>query len=198
MRTLRIVLFRYPLLQLGILLSATVPHAFATDQEAVWKSLQDGGHVVLIRHAITESGIGDPPGFRLKECSTQRNLSAQGREDARRIGEAFRKRGIPIAQVLSSRWCRCLDTARLAFGSATPAPMLDSMFNDSERPREEKIREFRAAVNRPPANGNLIMVTHQVNIQEFTGVSPTSGEMVVVKPESGRLKMIGRLTVPDL
>lgn len=181
-----------------LLAFACVPAAWAAGQEAIWQALQKGGHVVLIRHAITESGIGDPPEFRLEDCRTQRNLSAQGRSDARRIGEAFRRHGVPIADVLSSRWCRCLDTAKLAFGKATPAPMLDSMFNDKEKPEVEKLREFRAFVAKPPTNGNLIMVTHQYNIQAFADVSPTSGEMVVLKPESGGMKLVGRLTVPDL
>jgi phosphohistidine phosphatase SixA len=181
---------------LSTLVSA--PHAAAAGQEAIWNALKSGGHIVLIRHAITESGIGDPPGFVLDDCRTQRNPSAQGRADARRIGEAFRKHGIPIAEVLSSRWCRCLDTAKLAFGTVTPSPMLDSMFNDKERPREEKIREFRAAIAKPPSKGNLILVTHQYNIQAFADVSPTSGEMVVLKAEYAGLKLIGRLTVPEL
>jgi phosphohistidine phosphatase SixA len=181
-----------------VLAFACVPHAWAAGQNVVWQALQQGGHVVLIRHAITESGIGDPPKFKLEDCRTQRNLSAQGRADAKRIGEAFRKYGVPIAQVLSSRWCRCLDTARIAFGKATPSPMLDSMFNDKERPGEEKVQEFRAALAKLPSNGNLIMVTHQYNIQAFADVSPTSGEMVVLKPESGGLELIGRLTVTDL
>jgi phosphohistidine phosphatase SixA len=179
-------------------LFALAPPATAAAQDAIWNALKSGGHVVLIRHAITESGIGDPPGFRLEDCRTQRNLSAQGRADAKRIGEAFRKHGVTIAEVLSSRWCRCLDTAKIAFGKATPSPMLDSMFNDKERTREEKIREFRAAVAKAPAKGNLIMVTHQVNIQEFADVSPASGEMVLLKPESDGLKLLGRLTVPEL
>jgi phosphohistidine phosphatase SixA len=198
MRTLRIFLFRYRLLQLAILFPAAVPYAFAADQEAIWKSLQSGGHVVLIRHAITESGVGDPPEFKLGDCSTQRNLSAQGRTDAKRIGDAFSKRGIPIAKVLSSRWCRCLDTAKIAFGRATPSPMLDSMFNDREKPQEEKVREFRAAVATMPKDVNMIMVTHQYNIQAFADVSLSSGEIVVMKPESGKLTLVGRFTVPDL
>ena len=183
----------------ALLLSLScMSNAAAADADRLWNALKSGGHIVLIRHAITESGIGDPPGFKLEDCSTQRNLSAQGRADARRIGDAFRTRGVPIAEVLSSRWCRCLDTARIAFGGAKPSPMLDSMFNDTERPREEKLREFRTVLAKPPAKGNLIMVTHQQNILAFADVSPTSGGIVVIKPEAGRLKLVGQLTVPDL
>jgi phosphohistidine phosphatase SixA len=190
------ILFHPVLLML--LMYACSPHTWASEQGAIWQTLKDGGHVVLIRHAITEAGIGDPPEFKLGDCRTQRNLSEQGRTDAKRIGEAFRSRGIPIADVLSSRWCRCLDTAHLAFGKARPSAMLDSMFNDGNTPREAKLDEFRAAVAKPPTRGNLILVTHQVNIQEFAGVSPASGEMVVLKTESGRLKLVGRMTVPKM
>lgn len=184
------------LLLLATLLQCAI--AQGAGEEQVWSALKSGGHVVLIRHAVTEPGIGDPPGFRLGDCSTQRNLSAEGRADAQRIGEAFRRRGIAVAEVLSSRWCRCLETAQLAFGRAAPAAMLDSMFNDDNSERnEEKIRAVKAAVVRPPAPGNLVLVTHNVNIQALTGVSPSSGEMVVVLPEkNGELKVVGRLRVP--
>lgn len=168
--------------------------AWAADDDEVWSALKSGHHVVLIRHAVTEPGSGDPPGFTLGDCATQRNLSDQGRNDARRIGEAFRSRGIPVAQVLSSRWCRCLDTARLAFGSASPTPMLDSMFNDDEQIAKKKIREVHALLAHRPASGNLILVTHNRNILALTGVSPASGEMVVVTPEPvGTLRLIGRI-----
>jgi broad specificity phosphatase PhoE len=132
----------------------------------------------------------------IADCSTQRNLSAQGRSDAKRIGEAFRSRNIPISDVFSSRWCRCLDTANLAFGKATPAPMLDSMFNDREKPAEEKVREVLAVVRRRAPSGNLVLVTHNQNIQALTGVSVGSGEMVVVTPDNGKLRVIGRLNLP--
>lgn len=184
--------------RLFILLLAFTQQALAADNsadEAVWSALKSGHHVVLIRHAITEPGIGDPPGFVHGKCSTQRNLSAQGRLDAKRIGEAFRSRNIPISDVMSSRWCRCLDTASLAFGKATPSPMLDSMFNDREKPADEKVRGVFAAVNRRPSSGNLILVTHNQNIQALTGVSPASGEMVVVTPENGKFRVIGRLNL---
>lgn len=193
------MLVRISRISVVLLLSALVMsrHALA-DDEAVWSALKSGRYIVLLRHALTESGVGDPPGFKLGACSTQRNLSSQGRSDARRIGEAFRLRNIPISEVLSSRWCRCLDTARLAFGKATPAPMLDSMFNDSEKAGETKIREVHALLMQRPATGNLVLVTHNRNIQALTGVSPSSGEMVVAEPGPNQtLKVIGRLKVPD-
>jgi broad specificity phosphatase PhoE len=164
--------------------------------EAVWSALRQNRNVVLIRHAITDPGIGDPPGFVPGKCETQRNLSVSGREDARRIGAAFRARNIPVAEVLSSRWCRCLDTARLAFGRATPAPMLDSIFSDSETAAQDKTRQVLTAMERRPASGNLVLVTHQQNILALTGVAAGAGEVVVAVPQGGKLRVIGRLTVP--
>lgn len=165
----------------------------AADNQALWALLRQGGQVVMIRHASTEPGIGDPPGFRLADCATQRNLSAAGREEARRIGEAFRARGIPIGQVLSSRWCRCLETGRLAFGAVEPWIPLDSFFDDRSREPEQTVA-VRARVSERPAGGNLILVTHGVNISALTGILPAQGEMVLLSPQgSGAFRMAGRL-----
>jgi phosphohistidine phosphatase SixA len=177
------------------LLLAAQQSIAASDQgdEAIWSALKSGRYVVLIRHAITDPGVGDPPGFVLNDCSTQRNLSAQGRSDARRIGEAFRNRGIPISEVLSSRWCRCLDTAKLAFGKVEPASMLDSMFSERGKPVEEKTRTVLAVAGRRPSSGNLVMVTHNQNILAMTGESVSSGEMVVAEVQNGKFKIVGRI-----
>lgn len=156
------------------------------DDAATWALLEKGGQVVLIRHASTESGIGDPPGFSLDKCSSQRNLSAEGRTQAQRLGEQFRQRAIPVARVLSSRWCRCVDTAMLAFGQVSTEPMLDSSFNDSAESARKKTQEVAAAVRRHSGPGNLVMVTHQVNIAALTGAGARSGEVVVVSPTAGK------------
>lgn len=98
------------------LLAAIAFAPAARADAALWELLQRGGQVVLVRHAVTEPGVGDPDGFRLDDCGTQRNLSEQGRRDAQRLGEALRSRRVPVARVLASPWCRCVATARLAFG----------------------------------------------------------------------------------
>src|SRR5215475_1556473 len=103
----------------AVLILAAAGPAVAAD-EALWTLLRAGGQVIMLRHAGTIGTVGDPPGFQVEDCSTQRNLTEAGREQARKIGEAFRAREIPIARVLSSPWCRCLDTARLAFGRVEP------------------------------------------------------------------------------
>ncbi len=170
--------------------------AAAQGDEDLWRRLQAGGHVLLIRHAATIPGIGDPPGFRLAACSTQRNLSASGKADARAIGAALRQRGIPLGPVWSSRWCRCLDTAQLAFGRVEPAPMLDSMFTDSEAAARAKLRDTMARVGAYTGQGNLVLVTHDVNIRALAGESVAQGEIVVARAGQGKLHVVGRLRAP--
>jgi phosphohistidine phosphatase SixA len=169
-----------------------LPPAPATASEEAWSALARGGTVALMRHARAP-GTGDPAGFRLEDCTTQRNLSDDGRAQARRIGEAFRQRRIAVASVLSSRWCRALDTARLAFGDAVrPFPPLDSFFagrGSSEEQTQGARREIAAWQGR---EGVLVMVTHQVNITALTGIFPQEGEAVVLAPASdGSPRVLG-------
>lgn len=170
----------------------------AAAERDLWQRLHEGGYVLLIRHAATHPGIGDPPGFRLAVCSTQRNLSEQGRRDARALGAALRKRGIPLGPVLSSRWCRCLDTARLAFGRVEEAPMLDSLFRDSEAAVRAKVREVLAKVAAYEDKPNLVLVTHDVNIRALVNEYVAQGEIVVARPGPDRLEVVGRLAAQDL
>lgn len=161
--------------------------------EPLWEALRTGEAVALVRHALAP-GTGDPAGFRLEDCATQRNLSDEGRRQARAIGAAFRQNGITAARVLSSRWCRCLETARLLdLGTVEPFSPLDSFFSNPERAVSQTaaLREFliRAATGPP-----RVLVTHQVNITELTGVVPGSGEMIVAQPTaSGGIRVLGRL-----
>jgi phosphohistidine phosphatase SixA len=171
-----------------------VASAAASDAD-LWTRLAGGGHAVLIRHAVTTPGVGDPPGFRVDDCSTQRNLSDEGRREARRLGEALRERGIPVARVLSSPWCRCLETARLAFGAATAAAPLGNLFGRPEA-RDGQVRELRPMLGEVPTGGNLVLVTHGSTIAAVTGISPDTGEMVIVAPAGGdRFSIAGRLRV---
>jgi hypothetical protein len=106
---------------------------------------------------------------------------------------AFQKRGVPIRQVLSSRWCRCLETARLAFGTVEPWPPLDSFFNDRRR-EAEQTAAVRQQASARAAGGNLILVTHQVNIAALTGMALAAGEMVILTPQGdGTFRVAGRL-----
>lgn len=146
-------------------------------------ALLEPGTALLLRHALAP-GIGDPPGFELDDCSTQRNLSAAGREQARALGERLRALGIPSARVYSSRWCRCLETARLLdLGPVQPLPALDSFFRtrNAGPSRTRAAREFLAAL---PPGPPVILVTHQVNISALSGRFAASGEGVVVRMSS--------------
>ena len=168
----------------------------ARADEALWALLKAGGQVVLIRHAITTPGVGDPEGMVLNDCSTQRNLSDPGRAHAREVGEAFRSRGVPVGQVLSSPWCRCLETARLAFRSnPETSTALGNLFGRSD-PQGRQVAQLKTLVSHTPASGNLVLVTHGSTILALTGVSPAPAEMVVVTPRGGgRFVVAGRLEV---
>lgn len=173
-----------------MLLSWMLP-AQASDE--AWQALRQGGTVAILRHARAP-GTGDPAGFRLDDCATQRNLSAEGRQQAQTIGEQFRTRGIPVERVLSSRWCRALDTARLAFGAVTePFPPLDSFFGGRER-EESQTQALRQTVQEWRSRGVLVLVTHQVNITALTGVFPSEGEALVLRRRPGAgFDLIGRI-----
>jgi broad specificity phosphatase PhoE len=178
--------------KLLVALVALLASAPAPADERLWSLLKAGGQVVLIRHTVTTPGAGDPPGMRLDDCSTQRNLTDAGRAHARRIGEAFKSRGIPVERVLSSPWCRCLETARLAFGQPEVSEALSNLFGRPEN-RERQIKQIQALVATKPAKGNLVLVTHGSTIQALTGVSPGTGEMVLF---SGG-QVAGRISVPE-
>lgn len=170
----------------------------AAADEAVWTLLRAGGQVVLLRHAATEPGVGDPPGFRLDDCGTQRNLSESGRDEARRLGEALRGRGVPAARLLSSPWCRCLETTQLVFGRAADAvePALGNLFGRPERAAQQVAR-LRELLRHGAQGGNLFLVTHGSTTQALTGVAPATGELVVLTPlAGGGFRVAGRLGVP--
>lgn len=181
----------------AVLLAAMAPAALAS--ESVWRDLRtQDGLVILYRHAIAPGG-GDPPGFRLGDCSTQRNLSREGRDQARAIGRELRKQRVPIAQVRSSRWCRALDTARLMnVGAVRPTPALDSVFTASSSKARTQERQTMSLIRQHRDDpGALVLVGHQANIIDLTGIAPSSGEGVVVRADAnGGLEVLGRIPAP--
>jgi broad specificity phosphatase PhoE len=162
--------------------------------DAVAERLREPGAVLLIRHALAP-GIGDPDGFRLDDCATQRNLNDEGRQQARAIGDWLRGRGIAQTRVYSSQWCRCLETAALLdLGPVTELPALNSFFErrQDREPILAALREFLAT--QPRDGGLLVLVTHQVTISAVSGTFADSGTGVLMAlGEGGRLERIGTL-----
>jgi phosphohistidine phosphatase SixA len=178
-----------------LLVLLAIRPAAAGDDETTWKLLAGGGQAVLIRHAITTPGVGDPPGMRLQECGTQRNLTDEGRAHARRVGEAFRSRKIPVDRVMSSPWCRCLETARLAFAPPEVWTALGNLF-DRPQNRTEQVAQMQVFVGGLRRSGNVVLVSHGSTIAALTGINPDPAEMVVLRPAGGtRFTVAGRLTV---
>jgi phosphohistidine phosphatase SixA len=178
----------------GIAVAAT-----ASAEPATWGALKGSGKVALIRHAATAGGAGDPAGFRLEDCATQRNLTEKGRADARRLGEQFREHGIVVGRVLSSRWCRCKDTAALMeVGPLEIAPTFDNAFTFRDRLRE-LTEGARAIIGAWTGPGTLVIVSHGANILPLVGFQPAEGEMVVVEPAPAaeRLRVLGSVRPPQ-
>ena len=155
----------------------------AADDDVLVARVRAGGVAVLLRHAITDPGIGDPPDFRLDTCSTQRNLSAEGRAQARRIGAWFAAHGLVPARVRSSAWCRCLDTGTLAFGHAEAWPALNSFFGGASA-REQQSAALAAALGGIAPQRFEVWITHQVNITALTTEFAEMGEACVVERAS--------------
>lgn len=176
-------------------LLAPLARAEGGAHQDLWPLLASDGLVVLVRHATTEPGIGDPPGFRRDDCATQRNLSAAGRAQAVGLGETFRARGVRAAAVLSSAWCRCRDTAELAFGHYELWPPLDSFFTDA-RTEPEQTRAVRERIAAWRGPGTLVLVSHQVNITAATGRTIGAGDLVVARPRAGGFDVLGVLQTP--
>ena len=166
-----------------------------SSDDAITARLRAGRVAVLLRHAITDPGVGDPPGFRLDTCSTQRNLSAAGRAQAQRIGAWFEARGLVPARVRSSAWCRCIDTGRLAFGRAEPWPALNSFFGEAGA-RERQTPALDAALPGLAAGAFEVWVTHQINITALTGEFAQMGEACVVERPApdAPIRVIGRFS----
>lgn len=162
--------------------------------EELWALLKDGGLVVLMRHALTPPGIGDPPGMKVDDCSTQRNLNDEGRRHAKAIGEAWRAHGVKPERVMSSPMCRCLETARLAFGRVDEAQTITNARVESDTPRQ--VREMRALATTKHRGAVIVLVSHGTTIAAVTGITPEPGEMLIVRPQGdGQFELKGRLLV---
>ena len=179
-----------------LLLTAALVAAFflsplPTAADARFARLSEPGIVAILRHAFAP-GTGDPASFKLNDCTTQRNLDARGREQARKIGAAIRATGVTLDRILTSQWYRCRDTARfLDLGPVEDLPALNSFFRNRDRASSQtaELRQFLLGL--PPAE-TVILVTHQVNITALRGRIPASGEVFLL-----RIGRYGTISVVD-
>ena len=150
----------------------------ASDQ--AWNIAQEGNKIILIRHSLAPGG-GDPPGFKINDCKTQRNLNRKGINQSKKIGKLFKKNKVPVDQVLSSQWCRCKDTAKYAFGNYKEFTALNSTFQQPFNKNEGKqLRELYKFVKKWNGKGkNLILITHYSIITAVTNAVPSSGEIII-------------------
>ena len=166
------------------------------NEEAIWDKLRGSnpkGYVLLLRHTLAP-GVGDPENFKLNDCSTQRNLSSVGREDAKSVGEWLKRREIKVARVESSRWCRAKETAQLlGIGRVRLNSNLDSLFESADPAKAiQTVRVKKQIVDWRNKSGLLVLVGHFVNINAVTGVGVGSGEGVLVKADSkGKISVVG-------
>jgi phosphohistidine phosphatase SixA len=136
-----------------------------------------------MRHALAP-GVGDPAGYKLQDCKSQRNLDAKGREQAQKTGQWLKAQGVGSALVFSSAWCRCKETAeKLALGPIVLEASLNSFFDDMRQGPQSNLnlQKFMSSQLKTKGDKALILVTHHVNIAEFMGENVGSGDMVLAK-----------------
>lgn len=182
------------LLPIWLALVLVAAGAAAQSEDFAWEALGTPGAVVVLRHSHAP-GAFDPPDAKPEDCSTQRNLDGDGRAQAQRVGEALRRRGVAVEAVLSSPRCRCLETARLAFGRAEAWEPLQGALNDVER-RGRQLAEIRHRIAAHRSGPPLVLVTHGSVVTDLTGLSIRMGELVVLRRDAdGSHVIAGRLYV---
>ena len=154
--------------------------------------LEEGGKLIFIRHAYAP-GSGDPDNFNLNDCSTQRNLSKEGQRQAKYIGEFFRNNKVKIDKVLSSEWCRCKETAKIAFKNFSTNSFLNSFYSSKfAKNKDKQVKSLKEYIKKFKSDKNLVLVTHYVLISEILNYGPSSGEIVV---SNKNLNIIGSLEI---
>jgi phosphohistidine phosphatase SixA len=154
--------------------------------------IKEGGKLIFIRHAYAP-GSGDPSNFNLNDCSTQRNLSNKGKEQAKLIGNFFTENKINVDIVLSSEWCRCKETAKIAFNDFSTNNFLNSFYSSQyAKNKKKQLKALNDYIKKFKSNKNLILVTHYVLISEVLDYGPSSGEIVV---SDKNFNMIGSIII---
>ena len=164
----------------------------ADSNQNVINELKKGGNLIFIRHAYAPGG-GDPKNFDINECKTQRNLSNSGRDQAKKIGSFFKDNNIPISKVYSSEWCRCKETASIAFNDFETKSFLNSFFSSQfAKNKDLQMKRLKTFINNWDKNKNLVFVTHYVVISESLNYAPSSGEIVISNKD---LKVIDTIEI---
>ena len=174
-----------------IFISLTSPVKADLNKKLI-NQLEGGGKLIFIRHAYAP-GSGDPDNFNLNDCSTQRNLSKEGQRQAEYIGEFFRNNKVKIDKVLSSEWCRCKETAKIAFKNFSTNSFLNSFYSSKfAKNKDKQVKALKEYVQKFKSDKNLVLVTHYVLISEILNYGPSSGEIVV---SNRNLNIIGSLEI---
>ena len=183
MRLFNIILIIFVILTNGIK---------ADSEKQILDNLQKGGNLIFIRHAYAPGG-GDPDNFDIKDCSTQRNLNDEGREQSKKIGVFFKENDIPISLVISSEWCRCKETAYIAFKDFETKNFLNSFYSvQFAKNKKKQINNLRKYIDNWKSDKNLVLITHYVLISEVLNYAPSSGEIVIANKD---FKKIGNFEI---
>ena len=174
-----------------IFISLTSPVKADLNKKLI-NQLEEGGKLIFIRHAYAP-GSGDPDNFNLNDCSTQRNLSKEGQRQAEYNGEFFRNNKVKIDKVLSSEWCRCKETAKIAFKNFSTNSFLNSFYSSKfAKNKDKQVKALKEYIKKFKSDKNLVLVTHYVLISEILNYGPSSGEIVV---SNKNLNIIGSLEI---
>ena len=147
--------------------------------DKILNELQNGGNIIFIRHAYAPGG-GDPENFDISDCSTQRNLNDNGRNQSKKIGNLFKRNEVPVDKVISSEWCRCKETASIAFNEFKTKNFLNSFYSPKfAKNKKKQIKNLKNYINNWNGNKNLVLVTHYVVISEALDYASRSGEIVI-------------------
>jgi phosphohistidine phosphatase SixA len=187
-----------PMVKLLFFVIVFLNHSFsqANEIEHAVGLLKEGKAVALVRHALAPGG-GDPVNFDLNDCSSQRNLSEGGRTQAKRIGDFLKNSGIRHVKIYTSQWCRCRETAKLmGFGEVIDLPVLNSFFGNFSQ-KSTQTDKLKKWLDSEPRDKPIVLITHQVNITAFTGIFPSSGEMIIVSADGNtNSKILMRINIP--
>ncbi|HEV8532742.1 MAG TPA: histidine phosphatase family protein [Methylomirabilota bacterium] len=190
---------RFAPFALAVSLIIITPARAAEEASESWAALVKGGHVALIRHGNAPPGYGgDPPGFRMDDCKTQRNMDELGRAQAKALGEAFRKHGVRVDEILASPVCRCMETAQLmAVGQVESSWALIPDIVPGSTSRFLQLKELVSSWRGP---GTLVLVTHGLAVRPMSGFLPAQAETVVFKPMPSTglgAQVVGRIAPPQ-